>query len=171
MQAFLTHFRRWLSERLNSTCKLKFHVEDQITFIKKNLQFHFLYDSIVHGSLVKRLRRRPLTAETRVRFPYGLLKHLHLMQVPFCYLNILFYLSHKPNCKLESAASLLLRCFATTILAFRCHASREAASGRFDWLGRPISNSILASKLAVRNFHRTYFMRYRKPATGSFSAY
>ena len=31
------------------------------------------YDSIIDGSLVKRLRRRPLTAETRVRFPYGLL--------------------------------------------------------------------------------------------------
>ena len=30
-------------------------------------------DIIIHGSLVKRLRRRPLTAETRVRFPYGLL--------------------------------------------------------------------------------------------------
>ena len=30
--------------------------------------------SIINGSLVKRLRRRPLTAETRVRFPYGLLK-------------------------------------------------------------------------------------------------
>ena len=32
-----------------------------------------MYDNIIHGSLVKRLRRRPLTAETRVRFPYGLL--------------------------------------------------------------------------------------------------
>ncbi len=28
----------------------------------------------VNGSLVKRLRRRPLTAETGVRFPYELLK-------------------------------------------------------------------------------------------------
>ena len=26
----------------------------------------------IHGPLVKRLRRRPLTAETGVRFPYGL---------------------------------------------------------------------------------------------------
>ena len=28
----------------------------------------------IYGPLVKRLRRRPLTAETGVRFPYGLLK-------------------------------------------------------------------------------------------------
>ena len=34
-----------------------------------------MYDIIIHGSLVKRLRRRPLTAETRVRFPYGLLSY------------------------------------------------------------------------------------------------
>ena len=82
-------------------------LKTKLLFQKKHLQFYFLYDSIIHGSLVKRLRRRPLTAETRVRFPYGLLKHLHLMQVLFCCLNILSYLSHKPNCKLESAASLL----------------------------------------------------------------
>ena len=74
-------------------------LKTKLLLSKKHLHFHILYDSIIHGSLVKRLRRRPLTAETRVRFPYGLLKHLHLMQVLFCYLNILFYLSHKPNCK------------------------------------------------------------------------
>ena len=39
-----------------------------------------LYDSIIDGSLVKRLRRRPLTAETRVRFPYGLLTILIIAQ-------------------------------------------------------------------------------------------
>ena len=33
-----------------------------------------------HGSLVKRLRRRPLTAETRVRFPYGLLTDIYLIK-------------------------------------------------------------------------------------------
>ena len=38
------------------------------------------YDSIIDGSLVKRLRRRPLTAETRVRFPYGLLTILIIAQ-------------------------------------------------------------------------------------------
>ena len=38
------------------------------------------YDSIISGSLVKRLRRRPLTAETRVRFPYGLLTILIIAQ-------------------------------------------------------------------------------------------
>ena len=42
--------------------------------MKKCLQLKKNYDNIINGSLVKRLRRRPLTAETRVRFPYGLLK-------------------------------------------------------------------------------------------------
>ena len=37
------------------------------------MHYSFDHDIIIHGSLVKRLRRRPLTAETRVRFPYGLL--------------------------------------------------------------------------------------------------
>ena len=41
--------------------------------LKKYLHYPFDHDIIIHGSLVKRLRRRPLTAETRVRFPYGLL--------------------------------------------------------------------------------------------------
>ena len=41
---------------------------------KKCLTNGLAHDSIINGSLVKRLRRRPLTAETRVRFPYGLLK-------------------------------------------------------------------------------------------------
>ena len=41
--------------------------------LKKYLHYSFDHDIIIHGSLVKRLRRRPLTAETRVRFPYGLL--------------------------------------------------------------------------------------------------
>lgn len=43
---------------------------------KKRLAFclKVVYDSrVANGSLVKRLRRRPLTAETRVRFPYWLL--------------------------------------------------------------------------------------------------
>ena len=41
---------------------------------KKYLHFRKHYASIINGSLVKRSRRRPLTAETRVRFPYGLLR-------------------------------------------------------------------------------------------------
>ena len=32
----------------------------------------YVYNSLCCGSLVKRLRRRPLTAETGVRFPYEL---------------------------------------------------------------------------------------------------
>ena len=43
--------------------------------LKKYLTHGLAYGSIIHGSLVKRLRRRPLTAETRVRFPYGLLSY------------------------------------------------------------------------------------------------
>ena len=40
----------------------------------KNYLQNIKYGNIMckYGSLVKRLRRRPLTAETRVRFPYGL---------------------------------------------------------------------------------------------------
>ena len=41
--------------------------------LKKCLQLYIGRAIIINGSLVKRLRRRPLTAETRVRFPYGLL--------------------------------------------------------------------------------------------------
>ena len=44
--------------------------------LKKRLAFclKVVYDSrVANGSLVKRLRRRPLTAETGVRFPYELL--------------------------------------------------------------------------------------------------
>lgn len=45
-------------------------------FLKKYLLFSLTYSMIstVDGPLVKRLRRCPLTAETGVRFPYGLLK-------------------------------------------------------------------------------------------------
>ena len=55
--------------------------------------------SVRHGQLVKRLRRRPLTAETRVRFPYGLLKlnssglrfsYEALILRSFCYLMFTF---------------------------------------------------------------------------------
>ena len=50
-----------------------------------------------HGSLVKRLRRRPLTAETRVRFSYGLSKPVaycsRLFSVLFLLLSrkVIFY--------------------------------------------------------------------------------
>ena len=43
-----------------------------------------MYDNIIHGSLVKRLRRRPLTAETRVRFPYGLLSYQSSVYTDSC---------------------------------------------------------------------------------------
>lgn len=42
---------------------------------------------IKHGSLVKRLRRRPLTAETRVRFPYELLRKYLVGYFLFLYLK------------------------------------------------------------------------------------
>ena len=41
--------------------------------MKKLLTDTRTHDIVIHGSLVKRLRRRPLTAETGVRFPYELL--------------------------------------------------------------------------------------------------
>ena len=46
--------------------------------LKKYLLFSLTYSMIstVDGPLVKRLRRCPLTAETGVRFPYGLLYFL-----------------------------------------------------------------------------------------------
>ena len=43
-----------------------------IKICKKRLQFSFIPDIINYGSLVKRLRRRPLTAESAVRFRYEL---------------------------------------------------------------------------------------------------
>ena len=43
-----------------------------------------VYAIIIHGSLVKRLRRRPLTAETRVRFPYGLLRYKSSVYTDSC---------------------------------------------------------------------------------------
>ena len=44
--------------------------------LKKDLHFSWGCSTIaiVDGPLVKRLRRCPLTAETGVRFPYGLLR-------------------------------------------------------------------------------------------------
>ncbi len=44
------------------------------------------YRKVLHGSLVKRLRRRPLTAKTGVRFPY------ELFNTDFSHLKILFYI-------------------------------------------------------------------------------
>ena len=52
----------------------KFFRKNFLFFSKKVLTFYGESCIIIkHGSLVKRLRRRPLTAETRVRFPYELL--------------------------------------------------------------------------------------------------
>ena len=53
--------------------------EKKSSFLKSTC-FLKLHDSIIHGSLVKGLRRRPLTAETRVRFPYGLLTDIYLIK-------------------------------------------------------------------------------------------
>ena len=38
-----------------------------------------------NGQLVKGLRRRPLTAKTRVRFPYWLLKKFLLLKTNYIY--------------------------------------------------------------------------------------
>ena len=70
-------------------CEFRYFLKFFKFFSKKHL--HFLQTSCIiskYGSLVKRLRRRPLTAKTGVRFPYELLK---VLQNPFS-LKILFYL-------------------------------------------------------------------------------
>ena len=70
-------------------CEFRYFLKFFKFFSKKHL--HFLQTSCIiskYGSLVKRLRRRPLTAKTGVRFPYELLK---VLQNPFS-LNILFYI-------------------------------------------------------------------------------
>ena len=66
-----------------ATAYLLYHIHSSLSstflkffkfFSKKHL--HFLQTSCIiseYGSLVKRLRRRPLTAKTGVRFPYQLL--------------------------------------------------------------------------------------------------
>ena len=70
-------------------CEFRYFLKFFKFFSKKHL--HFLQTSCIiskYGSLVKRLRRRPLTAKTGVRFPYELLK---VLQKPFS-LKILFYI-------------------------------------------------------------------------------
>ena len=70
-------------------CEFRYFLKFFKFFSKKHL--HFLQTSCIiseYGSLVKRLRRRPLTAKTGVRFPYELLK---VLQNPFS-LKILFYI-------------------------------------------------------------------------------
>ena len=70
-------------------CEFRYFLKFFNFFSKKHL--HFLQTSCIiseYGSLVKRLRRRPLTAKTGVRFPYELLK---VLQNPFS-LKILFYI-------------------------------------------------------------------------------
>ena len=55
-------------------CEFRYFLKFFKIFSKKHL--HFLQTSCLiseYGSLVKRLRRRPLTAKTGVRFPYELL--------------------------------------------------------------------------------------------------
>ncbi len=51
-------------------CRILQNLKKTLAFFRKGV---ILSKSDACGSLVKRLRRRPLTAETGVRFPYGLL--------------------------------------------------------------------------------------------------
>ena len=65
---------------LNTT--LEKYVQVQTKKIKKIIKkcLHFSFYRVIldkHGSLVKRLRRRPLTAESGVRFPYELLCYFY----------------------------------------------------------------------------------------------
>ena len=60
-------------------------------FEKKYLLFSGLFVIITNGPLVKRLRRRPLTAESGVRFPYGLHFKPHQIDVVFSVLGLVVY--------------------------------------------------------------------------------
>ena len=82
---------------------------------------------IIHGSLVKRLRRRPLTAETRVRFPYGLLKQKALsVHSAEGFLFLQAFNNHKtienkklmPACKHDASAFLFLRWLKSLCLKY-----------------------------------------------------
>ena len=62
------------------------------------LTFSLVYGIIIHGLLVKGLRRRPLTAETGVRFPYKLLIIFYILVVEkSCRMAALFCFSCKWN--------------------------------------------------------------------------
>ena len=87
-----------------------------------------LHDSIIHGSLVKRLRRRPLTAETRVRFPYGLLTDIYLIKYSptrkhriyamFFFIFRLLLTPDAPAAVKYTLHALTLRCLDTVELCF-----------------------------------------------------
>ena len=63
-------------------CKLYVFLK-KYNFLQKSTCFFFdpCYNEYQFGSLVKRLRRRPLTAKTGVRFPYELLTVLVTVQL------------------------------------------------------------------------------------------
>ena len=68
-------------------------VQKNVNLLKKKLAFYRSFWYIkqvakIYGSLVKRLRRRPLTAKTGVRFPYELLK---VSQTSFSFKNSVLY--------------------------------------------------------------------------------
>ena len=81
---------------------------------------------IIHGSLVKRLRRRPLTAETRVRFPYGLLKQKLSVHSAEGFLFLQAINNYKtienkklmPACKHDASAFLFLRWIKSLCLKY-----------------------------------------------------
>ena len=77
-------------------CEFRYFLKFFKFFSKKHL--HFLQTSCIiseYGSLVKRLRRRPLTAKTGVRFPYELLL-IGACMAPFFAVLIFFFLSYTP---------------------------------------------------------------------------
>ena len=70
---FVLSYHNW--QKMQVKCEFRYFLKFFKFFSKKHL--HFLQTSCIiseYGSLVKRLRRRPLTAKTGVRFPYELLK-------------------------------------------------------------------------------------------------
>ena len=84
---FVLSYHNW--QKMQVKCEFRYFLKFFKFFSKKHL--HFLQTSCIiseYGSLVKRLRRRPLTAKTGVRFPYELLK---VSQTSFSFKNSVLY--------------------------------------------------------------------------------
>ena len=88
---FVLSYHNW--QKMQVKCEFRYFLKFFKFFSKKHL--HFLQTSCIiseYGSLVKRLRRRPLTAKTGVRFPYELLL-IGACMAPFFAVLIFFFLS------------------------------------------------------------------------------
>ena len=103
--------------------------------------------SVRYGSMVKRLRRRPLTAETRVRFPYGLLTDIYLIKYSptrkhriyaMFFIFRLLLTPDAPAAVKYTLHALTLRCQDTVrIMLFRLTLLDETVETRHPWRGSP----------------------------------